>query len=228
MLGANAGLWAVIVARVGNGAKSRLAGALDSTQRRRLALAMLGDVVAVCSEAWSLLDGVVAVVDEPAARWVAEHAGAVVVDDPTPGDMNAAALRGILKARQYGAQTVIVLPGDVPLISRHDLVALINAAANERRAVIVGASRDGTGTNALLLRPTRIIDPAFGPPSVDRHMRAGLAAGAVTRVESKLGLSLDVDTPADLAALADAPVGPRTAAVFGDLVHIADTRLATR
>src|SRR5947207_4617038 len=147
MLGANAGLWAVIVARVGNGAKSRLAGALDPAQRRQLALAMLGDVVAACRDAASLLDGVVAVVDEPAARWVAAGAGAVVVDDPIPGDMNAAAMRGILKALQHSAQTVIVLPGDVPLISRHDLSALINAAGNERRAVIIGSSRDGMGTN---------------------------------------------------------------------------------
>jgi 2-phospho-L-lactate/phosphoenolpyruvate guanylyltransferase len=223
MLEADAGLWAVIVARVGNGAKSRLAGVLDPAQRRRLALAMLGDVVAVCRESAGLLEGVVAVVDEPAARCVAQRAGAVVVDDPTPADMNIAAARGILKALQFSARTVIVLPGDVPLISSHDLSALINAAAHERRAVIIGASRDGLGTNALLLRPPRVIDPAFGPPSVERHVRAGRVAGAVTRVESKLGLSLDVDTPADLAALADAPVGPRTAALFGGLLRSAAT-----
>jgi 2-phospho-L-lactate guanylyltransferase len=227
MLEGDARLWAVVVARVGNGAKSRLAGVLDTAQRGQLALAMLGDVVAACRESRSLLDGVVAVVDEPAARWVAHGAGAVVVDDPTPADMNVAAARGILKALQFGAQTVIVLPGDVPLISKHDLSALIDAAGNERRTVIIGASRDGLGTNALLLRPPHVIHPAFGPPSVERHVRAARVAGAVTRVESKLGLSLDVDTPADLAALADAPLGPRTAALLGDLVHVADTRLAT-
>jgi 2-phospho-L-lactate guanylyltransferase len=59
------------------------------------------------------------------------------------------------------------------------------------------------------------IGPAFGPPSVERHVRAGLAAGAVTRVEANLGLALDVDTPADLAALCDLPVGPHTAALLG-------------
>jgi 2-phospho-L-lactate guanylyltransferase len=227
MSGERGGIWAIILARVGNHAKSRLASALGPDQRRRLALAMLGDVVAVCSQARGLLDGVLAVVDEPAARLVAEHAGALVLDDPTPGDMNVAAVRGIQAAHQYGAQTVIVLPGDVPLISRHDLATLANSAGDAPRAVIIGASRDGMGTNALLLRPPRIIDPAFGPPSVGRHVRAGLAAGAVTHVDSKLGLSLDVDTPAELAALADAPVGPRTAAVLMKFIHSKNTSLAT-
>jgi len=134
--------------------------------------------------------------------------------DPEPGDMNNAVRLGLAAARQHGALTAIVLPADIPLVSRDDLVSLVAAAGHAPRAVIVGASRDGQGTNALLLRPPDIIAPAFGPPSVERHLRLGQAAGAVTRVESNLGLALDVDTPADLAVLADLPVGPRTAALL--------------
>jgi 2-phospho-L-lactate guanylyltransferase len=82
---------------------------------------------------------------------------------------------------------------------------------------VVAASRDEEGTNALLLRPPDVIAPAFGPPSVARHIQAGLAAGAVTLVRSALGLSLDVDTPADLAALQVAGVRGRTGAVLDRL-----------
>jgi 2-phospho-L-lactate guanylyltransferase len=206
-----AGVWAVIVARVANGAKSRLAGTLDVDQRRDLALAMLTDVLGVCAQARHVLFGCVAVVDDAAARRVAERAGAVVVEDPTPGDMNAAVRHGLETVRQHAAETAIVLPGDIPLLSVADLAALIAATEGARRAVVIGASRDGQGTNALLLRPADVITPVFGPPSVDRHVRAGLAAGAVTRVQAGLGLALDVDTPADLAALADLPVGTHTA-----------------
>jgi 2-phospho-L-lactate guanylyltransferase len=208
-----AGVWAVVVARVANGAKSRLAVALDIDQRRDLALAMLSDVLEVCSRARHLLSGVVAVVDDSAARRVAEHAGARVVEDLAPGDMNAAVKLGLQAVSQFGAQTAIVLPGDIPLLRVDDFAALIAAANGATRAVVVAASRDRQGTNALLLRPPDVIAPAFGPPSVDRHLRAAVAAGAHTRFVPDLGLALDVDTPADLAALADLPVGPHTAAL---------------
>jgi 2-phospho-L-lactate guanylyltransferase len=192
-------VWAVVVARVANGAKSRLAGVLDQGARRSLALSMLSDVLLVCVRA---VDGVVAVVDDPDAQLTAWRLGALVVDDPHPGDMNAAVSCGLRAAAAQGAQTVIVLPGDIPLLSRRDLEALLAAAGQAERAVVVGASRDGQGTNALLLRPPEVIVPAFGPPSVDRHLEAGRVAGASARVLWGLDLALDVDTPADLAALA--------------------------
>jgi 2-phospho-L-lactate guanylyltransferase len=192
--------WAVIVARVGTRAKSRLAGVLDTHDRRRLALTMLSDVLDVCVSSAPPLDGTVAVVDDAEARWLTEHAGAVAVDDPGLGDMNAAVAAGIRAASERGATTVIVLPGDVPLISSYDLDSLIDAAGRSPRTVVIGASRDGLGTNALLLRPPAVIAPAFGPPSVGRHVRAGRSSGAETRVVFDLGLALDVDTPADLRA----------------------------
>jgi 2-phospho-L-lactate guanylyltransferase len=196
-------VWVVVVARIGNGAKSRLAGTLSAAQRRQLALAMLSDVLDVCGQAQSrgVIDGTVAVVDELDARFVVEQAGALAVADPGAGDMNAAVRAGLRAARARGAGTAVIVPGDVPLIGVADFVALLEASGSAPRAVILGASHDGVGTNALLLRPLDMIVPAFGPPSLRRHEQAGLAAGALTRVLFELGLALDVDTPGDLAAL---------------------------
>jgi len=202
--------WAVVVARVGDGAKSRLAHVLDPTQRHELALAMLADVLAVCASPNAPLDGVIAVLDTLEARTLARGFGAQAIPDDG-GDMNRAVRAGISAALACGAETAIVLPGDIPLLSVSDLFALIDAATEDQRAVVVGASRDGQGTNALLLRPPAVITPSFGPPSVDRHLRLARSAGATARVLSNLGLSHDVDTPADLAALADLPVGRSTA-----------------
>jgi len=206
------GVWVVVVARVANGAKSRLSTALDAEQRRELTLAMLSDVLAVTTHVPNILTGSLAVVDDPEAGELAKRAGAVLVADPTPGDMNAAVRLGLQKVHDFGAGTAIVLPGDIPLLTTDDLATLLAAAHGASRAVVIGASRDGLGTNALLLRPVDVIAPAFGPPSVDRHVRAGRAAGALTRVKYDLGLAFDVDTPSDLAALSDLTVGPRTAA----------------
>src|SRR5437588_12250568 len=60
-------IWAVVVARAGSSAKSRLASALTHPQRQQLALAMLPDVLEACTA--SGLQGAVRVVDpRPAAR----------------------------------------------------------------------------------------------------------------------------------------------------------------
>ena len=213
-------IWAVVVARVSNGAKSRLAGALDPAERRSLVLAMLADVVSVCTDCRDLVDGVIAVVDEPDAAARVEAAGAEAVYDTHPNDMNAAITRGMAHAAQRGATTAIVLPGDVPLLSRSDLQALLSAAADSPHVAVVGVSRDGQGTNALLLRPLDVIAPAFGPPSVDRHVALAQAAGARTHVLEGLDLSLDVDTPADLRALLHRRVGPNTTVFLHDLLAV--------
>jgi 2-phospho-L-lactate guanylyltransferase len=201
-------VWAVVVARVGHGAKSRLSPVLDPDQRRALALAMLADVLGVCASA--RLDGVIAVVDDALAARTASATGAVALEDEG-ADMNAAVALGLRQAAQRGASTAIVLPGDIPLISRDDVCALQRAAGDAPRAVVIAPSRDGQGTNALLLRPLEAIGPAFGPPSVERHVRLGLSASAEVHLVPDLGLSMDVDTPIDLAQLADLPVGPHTA-----------------
>ncbi len=212
-------LWIVVVARVGSAAKSRMAGTLSADQRSTLALAMLADVLAVCQQVRGLVAGTVAVVDKPAARAVALRSGALPIADPGTGDMNAAVSAGVAAARQRGAGSVLVVPGDVPLISPVDLQALVDSAGAAPRAVVIGSSRDGQGTNALLLRPPAVIPPAFGPPSVGRHVQMGLAAGAHTVVRPGLGLALDVDTPDDLAALPRDRLGPHTAAMLAGLLQ---------
>jgi len=212
-------LWIVVVARVGSAAKSRMAGTLNADQRSTLALAMLADVLGVCRQARGLAAGTLAVVDTPAARAVALRNGALSIADPGAGDMNAAVSAGVAAARQQGASTVLVVPGDVPLISTADLQALLDAAGAAPRAVVIGSSRDGQGTNALLLRPPDVIPPAFGPPSVGRHVQMARAAGAQTVVRPGLGLALDVDTPDDLAALQCDRVGTHTAAMLAGLLE---------
>jgi 2-phospho-L-lactate guanylyltransferase len=175
---------------------------------------MLADVLEACRLAG--LAGTLAVVDTPAAQAVATAAGAQAVADPGAGGMNAAVAAGLAIAAEHGATTAIVLPGDIPLLTPADLHALLEAADSAPRAVIVAASRDGQGTNALLLRPPDAIVPAFGPPSVERHLAAGRAAGAHTVCHTSPGTSLDVDTPADLDLLRQASPGRHTAAALAD------------
>ena len=64
-------------------------------------------------------------------------------------------------------------------------------------SVVLAPDRHGRGTNALLLDPPDVIDPAFGGDSRAGH--AWLASSAdAAYVEVNDVLALDIDTPEDL------------------------------
>jgi 2-phospho-L-lactate guanylyltransferase len=189
-------VWAVVVARTGPTAKSRLAPALGVSQRILLAQAMLADVVAACRQAG--LRGPVVVTDGPAARERFARAGLPVVADGGR-EMNLAVQAGIAAAA--GAGAVLVLPGDVPLVTPADLHTLVSWAARGSTVVGIATDRAGQGTNALVMRPPRAIQPGFGPRSAPRHLARARMAGASTHFTRLPSLVLDVDTPHDLALL---------------------------
>jgi 2-phospho-L-lactate guanylyltransferase len=209
-------VWALVIARTGGNAKSRLSPVLGVSERAELALAMLVDVLAGC--AGVRLSMILAVVDTPIGRAVAEARGAWALLDPG-GGMNAAVEAGLRSAASAGAGTVLVLPGDIPLARPDDLRALLAAAGDSERAVIVAPDRAGVGTNALVVRPPGIIRPVFGPASAARHLAAGRLAGAVVGRAKLPTLGLDIDTPADLAALCEQRPGGATGQALSRLLR---------
>lgn len=187
-------VWAVVVGRTGPNAKTRLADALGPAERSALAVAMLTDVLRAASGAG--LAGTIAVLDPP----IAPVEGVTVVPDPGAG-LDAAVSIGVRAAVEAGARTAVVLAGDLPLLQSADIARLV-ADAVGTRAVVVATDRHGTGTNALVLRPPGVIEPAFGPGSAARHVaKATAAVGGSARMVTLDRVALDIDTPDDLAEL---------------------------
>ena len=212
---------AIIPVKRFGAAKRRLAATLGAKPRAALALAMLGDVLAAVAGTQGV-DHVIVVTGEPAAEWAAREHAADVVADPSDAGHSQAAMLGIARAVELGATAVALLPGDCPLLDPSELDAALDRISGGRVGIV--PDRHGTGTNALLLAPPDAIEPAFGEGSRDRHerlARTALRAAAIERLDS---LALDVDTPADLAALGEvlraAPErAPRTAAALGALAQ---------
>lgn len=180
-------------------AKSRLREQLAPAQRRRLAEAMVADVLDVLLSA-PQLEAVVVVTNEDAVAGLARSLGAVVLADPTESGQSAAAAVGVAHATALGYARVLLVPGDCPALEGDGLRELLDAPS-EPPAVTIVADRHGSGTNALLLTPPDAIAPAFGPDSFARHRRGAEQAGAAWHVAAVPGLLLDIDTPEDLAAL---------------------------
>jgi 2-phospho-L-lactate guanylyltransferase len=195
-------------------AKTRLGDAVTNAERGRLAQAMVADVLEALTAAPGL-GGVVVVTNEAAVAALAREVGALVLADPHESGQSAATLVGIAHALDGGFTRALLVPGDCPTLDGATLVALLEPPAAPPSVTIV-ADRHGLGTNALLLSPPDVIAPGFGNGSFERHRLRAEAAGAAWHVAALPGLALDIDTPADLAALRDSRVraGPRTRAVL--------------
>lgn len=190
--------FAVITIKRFGQAKQRLADALDGRRREELAEAMFADVLAAVTRA-RLLAGIVVVTGEPRAGEMAARAGVETVPDPGDGGHVAAAILGAARAVELGADRVVLLPGDCPLLDPREVDRLLTAMPSPWVTVV--PDRHGTGTNALALAPPDVIEPAFGEGSCDRHLGLARAAGVPGSVERLDSLALDLDTPADLIAL---------------------------
>ncbi len=179
-------------------AKQRLAGGIDDERRAALAAAMLEDVLEAIGEARSI-ERTIVVSGEPLAQEIIAGSGAEVVPDPGDEGHVRAALAGIARAEQEGAECVVLLPGDCPLLEPRELDRLLTGLPGSYVGIV--PDRHGTGTNALALTPPSAIRPAFGEGSCARHVAAAREAGVPFGIEELPSLALDLDTPADVVAL---------------------------
>lgn len=198
-------------------AKQRLAPGMGATHRAELAAAMLEDVLEAIGAARSIERTVVVTSEAPAAD-LAIDAGAEVLPDPDEDGHSGAALAGVARARELGAECAVLLPIDCPLLDQRELERLLTGMPE--RYVAVVPDRHGTGTNALALAPPDAIVPSFGEGSCARHVAAAREAGVPYAVEELPSLALDLDTPADVVALTmalerDRGRARRTAKVLG-------------
>jgi len=193
------GLWAVVPAKPLGLAKSRLAGVLSGGARRALSARLLGHV----------LETVIAVVGAPRTIVVsrditvlalARAQGARPLRERGAGDLNRALRQGAGAAARHGARAVLLVFGDLPLVSAAELRAMI-AAAGRAPSAVAAPDRAGTGTNALLVAPPDALGFAFGGRSLARHRRAALRRRCRWHVVRAPGLGLDIDRPADYRAL---------------------------
>jgi 2-phospho-L-lactate/phosphoenolpyruvate guanylyltransferase len=195
----------VIPVRALDGAKSRLGAVLDAEERRELVERLLRATVAAAL-ATPGVTRVIVVSPDPEVIAVGEGAGAAGVRQGSAG-LNPGIVEARDSAPAAGVGRMLVLPGDLPGITPADIAAVLAAADTasasswaRRPVVVVATDRHGRGTNALLLQPPAVIEPAFGGDSREAHRRLAASAGAAY-AETPDRLELDLDTPDDLLLL---------------------------
>ncbi len=164
-----------------------------------LAGAGLGEVIVVL--------GAAAEDVEAGIRWRGERR----VRNARPTDGLSSSLRLGLSAVSPTVASALIVLGDQPLLQADVVEALLSAASSPAALAIVPAYADGGGANPVLLLRSGfgLVDRLQG----DQGLGAELArqGGAVLHVPVS-GANPDVDTPVDLARLAEAAWAERVRA----------------
>jgi 2-phospho-L-lactate guanylyltransferase len=192
-------VWAVVPAKPLGQAKSRLAGVLSGAERRALSAYLLRHVLAAVIAAVGAAHTVVVSRDSTVLA-LARRLRARPLRERGAGDLNRALGQGAAHAARSGADAVLLVFGDLPLLQPRELAAMV-AATRRTRHVVAAPDRAGTGTNALLVAPPDAISFRFGTRSLARHRRAALRRRCGWRVARAPGLEFDVDRPTDYRAL---------------------------
>jgi len=186
-------------------AKERLAALLSLSERRALTAAMLSDVLSAALATPELRQVWVVTADKDATALVQRAGAAVLPEMPFDG---ASPLNGALEGgrtlictRTDPPDALLVLPLDIPAVTPAALSAFLHGApGSSGKLVRICPAPDG-GTNALLLRPAKVVPFRFGVGSAAAHARAGVAANALVTLRPHPLLQIDVDTPADIERL---------------------------
>lgn len=192
-------LWAIVPVKPLRRGKSRLSGTLTEDERAHLNEKLLEHTLTTLS-GLKELEQVLVVSRDPHALTIARNHGARTVREDGQPHLNTALTRATVVAQVYATRGVLILPADLPLLSRDDILALIERATNPP-VVVIAPDRHQQGTNALLISPSGLIEYDFGPDSFRRHCERAREAGARLEIVTLPSLELDLDLPEDLALL---------------------------
>ena len=196
-------------------ANSRLSEAFTADERLAIARALLDDALSLCA-AVDFLDWAI-VTDDPEVMDSARARRLSVVEEPG-GGLNVALQAGIIAVMLRGAESVTILPVDVPLVTPEDLQDVVDTGSTSD--VVLAPARADGGTNALHLRPADALRPRFGRASLRAHAAEAEAAGLRCSILHLPRLALDVDTLQDGRDLvAEADTSGATALLLRDLLE---------
>lgn len=181
-------------------AKSRLGSSFTPEERTEIARALWRDSLGLIASASWLRWWVVT--DDDDVRREAAAAGIGVLADPG-GGLNAALGYAVDELRLAGADSVTIVPSDVPLAFAGDLQDLADTGATSD--VVVVPSGEGGGTNGLFMSPVDLLAPRFGPSSLTAHVAEADRLGVRCALLALSRLALDIDTAADVDAFMARP-----------------------
>lgn len=163
---------------------------------------MLEDVLRALKS--SAVHEIVVVSNDPHIRMIADMFG-VSFFSPSHNGLNPAVEEATAWCMRNQADSVLVVPADIPLLSSVDVNTIVELGNCNVSTVVLSPSNNG-GTNALFQKPPNLLFAQFGCRSFARHFRQAQNKGISIKFHYSTSIALDVDSEEDLLKLFESPI----------------------
>ena len=177
--------------------KTRLSR-LRLEDRAKLTRAMLRNVLVALGKARGISDVTVVSGDRTVSRIARRYGAKFLWEGRRPG-LNEAVKLAIAKLEQGETGAAMIIHADLPLLTSQDIDRFVTRSKDCQIAIV--PCKNGTGTNALLLRPPNAIPPVFGEGSYKMHVSLAKKTGVQWKVLRIRGIQFDVDDLRDLRVM---------------------------
>ncbi len=176
-------------------AKSRLAPYLSGTEREQLVMQMLRHVLHILQTSGQF-----------------EHINVVSPDTDVLTTVRAWGVQGIIEEqaghnpalhaaaqheRDRDTNALLTISADLPLLCVEDITHMIELS--QYYDVVLAASRENTGTNAVLMHPPLVVPYVFGVDSLHHYQQEIRWHDVSSTIIHNTGLAFDIDTIDDIA-----------------------------
>jgi 2-phospho-L-lactate guanylyltransferase len=175
--------------------KTRLSSFLSPLERQALMLAMIKDVLKAVKSS-KKIDNVIVTSSDLNVFKISKEFNVEFVEEKFQHGLNYALKNAIEYCIKKNSKSVLIIPADIPLVLAEDLEEIIDLGKSS--SVVITPSKNGHGTNALMLSPPNIIQPMYGKNSFYYHIHEAKIKGVKVKVYKSNRIALDIDTPKDL------------------------------
>jgi 2-phospho-L-lactate guanylyltransferase len=179
--------------------KSRLSSILSVEERTNLNKRMLTNMLN-CLRDVTQVDNLIVISYDPSTLAIARDLGAKTVLESRITNLNRALRKATAAAKAFNATQVLILPADLPLINKEDIIRFIKHRG-EPPEIIISSDYRQNGTNALLVNPIGVIDYDFGEWSFKKHIEQAERKKLRIDICDIESIKYDLDIPEDLELL---------------------------
>ena len=175
--------------------KSRLSSILSEEKREELNEYLLTSTLACISEISEITNAIVISYD-PYALSIARDFGARTVLENRKTNINRALRKATAAAKAFRASSVLIIPSDLPLLTKDDVYSILSLTGTPPEIVIV-TDRKAKGTNALYINPIGVLNYNFGDWSYKKHIEQAERKKIKVKKCQCENISFDLDLPED-------------------------------
>ncbi|MHB0922859.1 MAG: 2-phospho-L-lactate guanylyltransferase [Bellilinea sp.] len=192
-------IWAIVPVKPLRKSKPRLSDVLSEDERALLNFTMLSQTLRTL-KSMPAIEQILVVSRDSSVLALAREYGARTVQEDGQPDLTLALRRAVVVAKMYNAESLLILPADLPLLSERDIEKML-LLAKEPPFMVIAPDRHNDGTNAIYLNPPDIIDCKIGAGSYAYNMQQAKKKNVPVEICQLTSLGLDIDLPEDLDLL---------------------------